>query len=277
VLSLVLLSGKILPEKNLPAKQLLTGKTALVTGAANRIGAQIARTLHQNGANLIIHHRHSSANMSGSTSQSSSRNALALETELNSHRPGSAIRYQAELSDIASIESLAQKASRAFGQLDILINNASSFYATPLGSITEQHWTDLLGSNLKAPLFLSQACYPALKESNGCIINLLDIYATLPLKNHSLYCSAKAANQMLVKSLASEMAPEVRINGIAPGAILWPEANQSEDKQQAILDKIPLQKIGNSANITQAVLFLINNDYITGEVITIDGGRLLTY
>lgn len=263
-------------ETLLPEKQLLAGKTALVTGAANRIGAQIARTLHQNGANLIIHHRDLSDHTSSDTSHASSHNAQALEAELNSHRPGSSIRLQADLSDISAIESLAQKASQAFGQLDILVNNASSFYATPLGSITEQHWTDLLGSNLKAPLFLSQACHPALKESNGCIINLLDIYATSPLKDHSLYCSAKAANQMLVKSLASDMAPEVRINGIAPGAILWPEANQSKDKQHAILEKIPLQKIGNPDNITQAVLFLINNDYITGEVITIDGGRLLT-
>lgn len=271
-----------MPEKKSPTKQLLAGKTALVTGAANRIGAQIARTLHQNGANLIIHHRH----VQGNTSGTSSRNAQALEAELNSQRPGSAIRYQAELSDISEIESLAHKSSRAFGKLDILINNASSFYATPLGSITEQHWTDLLGSNLKAPLFLSQACHPALKESKGCIINLLDIFATSPLKNHSMYCSTKAANQMLVKSLAIDMAPQVRINGIAPGAIIWPEENHSEandnaakndkDWQQSILDKIPLQKIGNTDNITQAVLFLINNDYITGEVITIDGGRLLT-
>jgi pteridine reductase len=267
---------KMLPEKKSPAKLMLTGKTALVTGAANRIGAQIARTLHQNGANLIIHHRPSSGNTRGNKSHASSLNAQTLEAELNSQRPGSAIRYQANLSDITEIESLAQKSSQTFGQLDILVNNASSFYATPLGSITEQHWTDLLGSNLKSPLFLSQACHPALKETNGCIINLLDIYATSPLKNHSLYCSAKAANQMLVKSLASDMAPDVRINGIAPGAILWPEANQSEDEQQLIMDKIPLQKIGHPDNITQTVLFLINNDYITGEVITIDGGRLLT-
>jgi pteridine reductase len=270
-----------LPEKKIPAKQLLAEKTALVTGAANRIGAQTARTLHQNGANLIIHHRHSSSHTNGDASHASSLNAQTLEAELNSLRPGSAIRYQADLSDITEIESLAQKSSQAFGQLDILINNASSFYATTLGSITEQHWDDLLGSNLKAPMFLSQACHPALKETNGCIINLLDIYATSPLKNHSLYCSAKAANQMLVKSLALDMAPEVRINGIAPGAILWPEANNNnanfiKERQQVILDKIPLQKIGNPDNITQAVLFLINNDYITGEVITIDGGRLLT-
>jgi pteridine reductase len=260
----------------LTEKQSLAGKTALVTGAANRIGAQVARTLHQNGANLIIHHRHLMQNVYGNASHASSLNAKALEAEFNSLRPGSSIRYQAELSDISDVESLAQKSSQAFGQLDILVNNASSFYSTPLGSITEQNWTELLGSNLKAPLFLSQACYPALKEAKGCIINLLDIYATSPLKGHSLYCCAKAANQMLVKSLASDMAPEIRVNGIAPGAILWPSANQTTDEQQAILDKIPLQKMGDLENITQTVLFLINNDYITGEVITIDGGRLLT-
>ena len=252
----------------MPENQLLTGKTALITGAANRIGAQIARTLHQNGANLIIHHRDS-----GGSSGSCARD---LETELNDSRADTAVCYQAELSNIKSIESLAQNSIRAFGGLDILVNNASSFYPTPLGTITEQNWDDLTGSNLKAPLFLSQACRPALKEANGCIVNLLDIYATSPLKNHSLYSSAKAANQMLVKSLALDMAPEVRVNGIAPGAILWPQANTSEERQQAVLNKIPLQKIGNPDNITQAVLFLINNDYITGEVITIDGGRLLT-
>lgn len=245
--------------------QLLTGKTALVTGAAHRIGAQIARTLHQNGANLIIHHRHSSGA------------AQNLETELNSLRHDSAIGYQAELSDMTAIESLAQQSTQAFGRLDILINNASSFYPTALGTITEQNWDELTGSNLKAPLFLSQACYPALKKSNGCIINLLDIYATLPLRNFSLYSSAKAASQMLVKSLALEMAPHVRVNGIAPGAILWPENNVStEQQQQAMLDKVPLQRTGNPHNISQTVLFLINNDYITGEVITVDGGRLLT-
>ena len=257
-------------------KQLLAGKTALVTGAANRIGAQIARTLHQNGANLIIHHRPSTQNVIGNASHTSSLNAKALETEFNSLRPGSSIRYQAELLNIIDIESLAQKSSQTFGQLDILVNNASRFYSTPLGSITEHNWTDLLSSNLKAPLFLSQACYPALVKSKGCIINLLDIYATSPLKDHSLYCSAKAANQMLVKSLALDMAPKVRVNGIAPGAIIWPAANQSSDEQQAILNKIPLQKIGTLENITQTVLFLINNDYITGEVISVDGGRLLT-
>jgi pteridine reductase len=244
---------------------LLAGKSALVTGAANRIGAQIARTLHQNGANLIIHYRDSLAG------------AQALEQELNAERTDSAICYQADLSDIDAIESLAQKAVQAFDRLDILVNNASSFYPTRLGEISERDWQDLIGSNFKAPLFLSQACYPSLRETDGAIVNMLDIYASSPLKNHSLYCCAKAANQMLVKSLALEMAPQVRVNGIAPGAILWPESSDASDpeKQQELLRKIPLQRTGSPDDISQTVLFLLCHDYITGEVIRVDGGRLL--
>ncbi len=245
---------------------LLAGKTALVTGAANRIGAQIARTLHQNGANLIIHYRESLDN------------ADALVRQFNDQRANSACCLQAELSDIDAIETISRQAAQSFDGLDILINNASSFYPTPLGEITDKDWNNLIGSNFRAPLFLSQACYPYLLATNGAIINMLDIYASLPLKNHSLYCCAKAANTMLVKSLALEMAPKVRVNGIAPGAILWPENNAASQAQQqkAILAKIPLLKRGSPESIVQAVLFLLTNEYITGEVIRIDGGRLLT-
>lgn len=245
---------------------LIAEKSALVTGAANRIGAQIARTLHQNGANLIIHYRNSNTS------------AQALEQDLNAERTDSAVCYQADLSDIDAIESLAQKAAQAFGRLDILINNASSFYPTRLGEIGESDWQDLIGSNLKAPLFLSQACYPSLRETNGAIVNMLDIYASSPLRNHSLYCCAKAANQMLVKSLALEMAPQVRVNGIAPGAILWPESSDASEpeKQQELLSKIPLQRTGSPDSVAQTVLFLLRHDYITGEVIRVDGGRLLS-
>ena len=244
---------------------LLAGKTALVTGAANRIGAQIARTLHENGANLIIHYR------------KSTDNAELLEQQFNLLRPGSACSIQAEFSNLEEIEHFSQKANQAFGNLDILINNASGFYPTPLGKITELDWEDLLSSNLKAPLFLSQACYPSLRKANGVIVNMLDIYASLPLKDHSLYCCAKAANQMLVKSLALEMAPRVRVNGIAPGAILWPENDDSAQpgQQQAILKKIPLQETGSPESITQTIMFLLTNSYVTGEVIRVDGGRLL--
>lgn len=244
---------------------LLAGKSVLITGAANRIGARIARTLHQSGANLIIHYRHSD------------EAALSLAKELNALRADSTVTLQADLSDLAAIPTLAQNAADAFGKLDILINNASSFYPTAMGEINQQHWQDLMSSNFQAPLFLSQACHPYLRDSRGIIINMLDIYASTPLKNHSLYCCAKAANQMLVKSLALELAPEVRVNGIAPGAILWPEQSDAAnaDTQQAILDQIPLGRTGNPESIAQTALFLINNDYLTGEVIRVDGGRLL--
>ena len=207
---------------------LLTAKTALVTGAANRLGAQIARTLHQNGANLIIHYR------------ASSTAAQSLVAELNQLRKNSAIALSAELSSVAELEELAAQACSAFDGLAILVNNASSFYPTKFGEIDQQAWDDLIASNYKAPLFLSQACYPALRHSSGCIINMVDIYASLPLNQHSVYCSAKAANQMLVKSLARELAPEVRVNGIAPGAILWPGGDEavSAQQQQAIIEQV---------------------------------------
>ena len=244
---------------------LLVGKSALITGAANRIGAQTARTLHENGANLIIHYRNSGVA------------AQALAKELNTERADSVETLQADLIDVESLQDLANNATRAFNRLDILINNASSFYPTPIGEITLQHWQDLMNSNCQAPLFLSQACYPALKQNHGIIINMLDIYASTPLKNHSLYCCAKAANQMLVKSLALELAPEVRVNGIAPGAILWPQQSDASDvaAQQAILKQIPLQKTGSPESIAKTVMFLIDNDYLTGEIIRVDGGRLL--
>ena len=245
---------------------LLTAKTALVTGAANRLGAQIARTLHQNGANLIIHYRASSAA------------AQTLVDELNRLRENSALALGADLNSISELEGLAAKACGAFGELHILVNNASSFYATKFGEIEQQVWNDLIASNYKAPLFLSQACYPALRHSSGCIINMVDIYASLPLNQHSVYCSAKAANQMLVKSLALELAPEVRVNGIAPGAILWPDGDQvdSVERQQAIIEQVPLKRCGTPQAIADTALFLATNDYITGEIIRVDGGRLLT-
>ncbi len=244
---------------------LLDGKTALITGAASRLGAQIARTLHHNGANLIIHYRDSASG------------AKDLEHQLNHLRDNSASCLQADLSDLDAINTLSHKAAEIYPGIDVLVNNASSFYPTPIDEFTNSDWEDLIGSNLKAPLFLSRACYPFLRKSSGVIINMLDIYASLPLKNHSLYCCAKAGNQMLVKSLALEMAPEVRVNGIAPGAILWPENSDARqpDYQKAILEKIPLQRTGNPESIAQTVMFLLVNNYITGEVIRVDGGRLL--
>ncbi len=246
---------------------LLTGQTALITGAAKRLGAQMARTLHQNGANLIIHYR-------GSRSE-----AEALAAELNDRRGASAVTLGADLSSDADLERLATEACDAFGGLDILINNASTFYATPVGAIDAAAWDDLVGSNFRAPLFLTQACYPALKRSRGCVINLVDIYASMPLKRFSVYCSAKAANQMLVKSLALELAPEVRVNGIAPGAILWPDEDGGDTPsyQQKIIRQVPLQRIGDPRAIADAALFLATSDYITGDVVRVDGGRMLNF
>jgi pteridine reductase len=245
---------------------MLAAKTALVTGAANRLGAQIARTLHQNGANLIIHYR------------ASSTAAQALVAELNQERENSAAAIGAELGSLAELKTLADEACSAFDGLHILVNNASSFLPTPFGEIDQHAWDELIASNYKAPLFLSQACYPALQQSSGCIVNMIDIYASRPLTQHSVYCSAKAANQMLVKSLALELAPEVRVNGIAPGAILWPDGDQSKSvvQQQEIVQQIPLKRCGTPKVIADTVLFLATNDYITGEIIHVDGGRLLT-
>ncbi len=242
---------------------ILAAKSVLITGAARRIGAQVARTLHQNGANLILHYRHSA------------EAAIALAKELNNIRNGSVKTLQADLNDYDDINRVVEESIEAFGQLDVLINNASSFYPTPVGSITAKHWEDLMGSNCRAPLFLSQACCRTLKLTKGLIINMLDIYASAPLQDHSLYCAAKAASQMLVKSLALELAPEIRVNGIAPGAILWPENDADSDSQQAMLQKIPLKRCGDPESIAKAVLFIIDNDYLSGEVIRVDGGRLL--
>jgi pteridine reductase len=244
---------------------LLFEKSALVTGAANRLGAQIARTLHENGANLIIHYRRSQAA------------ALALVDELNQARAASAVAFAADLAVDAEVDELARRACDAFGGLHILVNNASSYFPTRLGEIDQRGWNDLISSNFKAPLFLAQACYPSLKSAGGCIINMVDIYATRPLSGHSVYCSAKAANQMLVKSLALELAPEVRVNGIAPGAILWPQGTgePSAEQRLELQREVPLQRLGGAQAIADTVLFLARNDYITGEVIRVDGGRLL--
>ncbi len=243
----------------------LAGQTALITGAARRLGAQSARTLHQNGANIIIHYGHSQ------------QEAAALVARLNARRRNSAVALQAQLLDLDAIEKLAQQAIKAFDGLNILVNNASGFYPTPLGQIEARQWDDLLGSNVRAPLFLSQACFDALDASHGCIINMVDIHARAPLKNHTVYSCAKAANAMLTRSLALEMAPRVRVNGIAPGAILWPENDHVLDQatQQNILRQIPLARSGKPQNIADTVLFLACNDYINGQIIAIDGGRQL--
>ncbi len=243
----------------------LSGKTALITGAAKRLGAETAKTLHQNGANIIIHYA------------SSLQQAEQLAQQLNQIRPGSACTVQADLCHTDEVQQLADQAANCFDSLDILVNNASTFYPTPLGEISDNNWDDLMGTNFKAGLFLAQACYPRLKSTRGCIINMLDIHARSPLKDHTLYCCAKAASVMLTRSLALEMGPEVRVNGVAPGAILWPEGNPQQDAaaQQQILQNIPLKRTGQAEDIASTILFLASSDYINGQIIAVDGGRQL--
>ena len=240
----------------------LSGKVALVTGAARRIGAVIARTLHAEGADVAIHYR------------GSDKAANAVANELEAKRPGSAATFCADLTDLSSLNSLAADVIAWRGQLDILVNNASTFYPTPPGEITEEQWDDLVGTNLKAPLFLSQALLPALREARGAIINIVDVHAQRPLRNHTVYGPAKAGLAMLTRSLAKDLAPEIRVNGVSPGAILWPESDMSDDTKHAIVEQIPLGRAGTPEDIASAVLFLASEaSYVTGQIIAIDGGR----
>jgi pteridine reductase len=240
----------------------LNGKVVLVTGAARRIGAAIATTLHQNGANVAVHCRDSSTD------------ADVLVARLNGERPDSAARFQADLNDTEALPSLVESVVSWHGALDILVNNASSFYPTPPGEITEAHWDDLIGSNLKAPLFLSQAALPALREAKGVIINLIDVHAQRPLRNHTVYGLAKAGLAMLTRSLAKDLAPDVRVNGVSPGAILWPENGMNDTTKDTILQQIPLQRPGDPEDIAGCVLYLVRDaTYITGQIIAVDGGR----
>jgi pteridine reductase len=242
-----------------------TPPVALVTGAAKRIGAEIARHLHKAGFNLIIHYRQSA------------ENAKELVATLNRSRPASAIAIAADLSKTKHIEKLALTACEKWQRLDLLVNNASDFYPTPFGKVTEEQWDDLLASNLKAPFFLAQAVSEKLRQSGGCIINIADIYAERPLQDHSVYCIAKAGNLMLTKALAKELAPKVRVNGIAPGAILWPEQEDVTDEfKSGLLAKTPLQERGQASDIARTILYLAREaPYVTGQVITVDGGRSL--
>ena len=242
-----------------------TAPVALVTGAAKRIGAEIARHLHRQGFNLVLHYRQSRSQ------------AQVLEQELNQQRANSAIALCADLNQLSQIEQLAKAASCHWQRLDLLVNNASSFYPTPLGNTSEQQWDDLLNSNVKAPFFLAQALAEPLRASGGAIINIADIYAERPLLNHSVYCIAKAGNAMLTKTLAKELAPRVRVNGIAPGAILWPEQEcLSDDAKSNLLAKTPLQERGKAEDIARTIVFLAQQaPYITGQILAVDGGRSL--
>ena len=240
----------------------IDGKCALITGAARRIGAATAERLHESGARVAIHYRSSAAQ------------AKELCKRLNDMRPDSARVFAADLNDIGEIENLAADVVAWATRLDILVNNASSFYATPVGSISESDWDDLIGSNLKAPLFLSQASWPHLKASHGVIINMLDIHSKRPLRDHALYGSAKAGLAMLTRSLAKDLAPDVRVNGVSPGAILWPEEGMSDSIKENIVQQIPLKRPGEPRDIADCVLYLVRDaTYVTGQIISVDGGR----
>jgi pteridine reductase len=240
----------------------LEGKVALVTGAAQRIGSAIVRALHAEGMQLALHYRRSR------------ESAEALAAELNAQRPESVALFQADLLAAGRVERLCEKVVGTWGRLDAVVNNASSFYRTPLGSVTAEVWEDLLGTNLKVPFFLAQAAAPHLRISQGCIVNLGDIHGLRPLKEHAVYSIAKAALVMLTRSLARELGPEVRVNAVAPGAILWPEQGLDELTRQRILSRTALKRQGRPEDIARAVRFLVRDaDYVTGQVIAVDGGR----
>lgn len=240
----------------------LIGQTALVTGAAKRVGAAIVRGLHDAGANVAIHYRRSAAQ------------AERLADELNGMRAGSAITLAADLLDTARCPLLIERTVEQFGGLNILVNNASSFYATPIGSITPEQWDDLMSSNLKAPLFLAQAAAPHLRRSAGLIINMVDIHGQRPLSRHPVYSSAKAGLAMLTRSLARELSPHVRVNGIAPGPILWPEQGLEQALQDEIISKTLLKRSGSPQDIVRTVLFFAKDaPYVTGQILAVDGGR----
>lgn len=240
-------------------------KVVLITGAAQRIGAHTARHLHQKGWRVLLHYR------------SSATAAQALAQELNQLRPHSCHLLQADLSQDHDINRLAQEAESVWQRLDALVNNASAFYPTPIGQASSAQWDDLFSSNAKAPFFLAQAFAPLLKKNHGCIINMLDIHAEHPLKSHTLYCMAKAAAAMMTLSLAKELAPAIRVNGIAPGAILWPSTHTPDEPAQArILAEIPMGQLGSPQDITRTIAFLLDDaPYITGQIVNVDGGRRL--
>lgn len=237
----------------------------LITGGAKRIGNCVAHKLHANNYNVMVHYR------------SSSSAASELANELNAIRPESAALVQGDLLDINVIPNVIDSTVETFGRIDVLINNASTFYPTPIELVEEEFWNDLVGSNLKVPTFMSKYATKHLREHKGCIINIIDVYAQRPLADHPVYCSAKAGLEMLTKSLARDLAPDIRVNGISPGAILWPANKDSEPDLDKVIQNIPMQRMGDPNDIANAALFLIENaDYITGQTITVDGGRSVT-
>ena len=240
----------------------MEGKTALITGGAKRLGAAIARRLHAAGAAVLIHYRDSEAE------------AAKLEAELNGLRPRSAAKVKAELLAPIAPRALVSAALDAFGRLDLLVNNASSFFPVAVGEIEPSHWEELVGSNLRAPLFISQQAAPELARREGAIVNVVDIHADRPLKGYPVYSIAKAGLAALTRSLALELAPRVRVNGVSPGAIAWPDDGQFEPAERGrILATTPLGRVGSPQDIAQAVHFLATAPYVTGQIIAVDGGR----
>ena len=240
----------------------LEGKVALLTGAARRIGACIARTLQAAGANVMIHYHRSEAE------------ARTLASELNNLRGGSAALVGGNLLETKKLGALVDATVKAFGQLDVLINNASTFYPTPVGEITEEHWNDLLGTNLKAPLFLTQAAAPALRLTHGLVLNIADIHGMRPLRRYTTYSVAKAGLIMLTKSLARELGPHVRVNAISPGPVMWPEDRTDRALQRKIIERTQLKRPGSPQDVARAALFLCADaPYVTGQVLAVDGGR----
>ena len=249
-----------MPAAALPLKD----KVVLITGAARRIGAVIAQAFHAEGAKVAVHYHRSAAE------------AGRLVAAMNTERPGSAAAFGADLADLAALEALPTSVVGTLGTLDVLVNNASTFYPTPVGKITVAQFQDLIGTNLRAPLFLSQAAAPELRRHKGLILNIADIHGLRPLGRHSVYCAAKAALVMLTQSLARELGPEIRVNAIAPGPVLWPENNVDEDLRRRIVARTALKRSGSPDDVARAAIFFATNaPFVTGQVLAVDGGRLV--
>ncbi|WP_350016167.1 pteridine reductase [Rhodanobacter sp. IGA1.0] len=237
---------------------------ALITGAGRRVGAVIARMLHAAGYDVALHYRHSATD------------ARALADELEAQRGASTLLLQAELAELSALPGMIDRLLARYGRLDALVNNASAFFPTPVDTATAEQWSALFASNAQAPFFLSQAAIPALRASRGAIVNMVDIYAERPLAGHPLYCMAKAALAAMTRSLALDLGPDIRVNGIAPGAVLWPGDGKAYDDQQAMLARTPLKRAGAPDDVASAVLWLLRDaPFVTGQIIRVDGGRTL--
>lgn len=238
-------------------------KVVLITGGAKRVGAEVVRHLHALGYRVIVHTRHSSAE--------------PLLNELNAKRENSVASLHADLSDMKAIEALAKEAIAVFGRLDALINNASTFYPTPVGKIDESDWDGLMNVNAKAPLFLTQALADELKKNKGAVVNMVDMHVERPLKDFHVYSMGKAALEMLTRTLARALAPDVRVNAVAPGIIIWGESEKdfSDEKKAKMIKRVPLERQGEPQDIAETIAFLLQQSYINGQIIAVDGGRRL--